>query len=106
MRLDGLFLKQQILTGTDAAMDALTVGAVLILAYMLGDFLHAGLGTGSECAIDALGGEEQNFRSGADAGIKLALQRDGVARDITVELGLAGADVMESFGPVAAVVAA
>ena len=44
-------MKQEALIGTTAPLDALTVGAIGILAYMLGSVLHEGLGHGGACVL-------------------------------------------------------
>ena len=44
-------MKQEALIGTTAPLDALTVGAIGILAYMLGNVLHEGLGHGGACVL-------------------------------------------------------
>src|SRR6516165_10538739 len=44
-------MKQEALIGTAAPLDALTVGAIGILAYMLGNVLHEGLGHGGACVL-------------------------------------------------------
>lgn len=43
--------KQEAVTDTDAPADALTVGAIGILAYMLGNVLHEGAGHGGTCLL-------------------------------------------------------
>ena len=43
--------KQEAVTGTVAPLDALTVGAIGILAYMLGNVLHEGAGHGGACLL-------------------------------------------------------
>ena len=42
-------MRQETLVGTTAPLDALTVGSIAILAYMLGNLLHEGLGHGGAC---------------------------------------------------------
>ena len=44
-------MKQEALIGTTAPLDALTVGTIGILAYMLGNVLHEGLGHGGACVL-------------------------------------------------------
>src|SRR6516225_10622177 len=44
-------MKQEALVTTTAPPDALTVGAIGILAYMLGNLLHEGLGHGGACLL-------------------------------------------------------
>ena len=44
-------MKQETSFGTTAPLDALTVGAIGIFAYMLGDVLHEGLGHGGACLL-------------------------------------------------------
>ena len=43
--------KQEAVTGTVAPLDAPTVGAIGILAYMLGNVLHEGAGHGGACLL-------------------------------------------------------
>jgi len=43
--------KQEAVTDTVAPLDALTVGAIGILAYMLGNVLHEGAGHGGACLL-------------------------------------------------------
>jgi len=43
--------KQETVSGTVAPLDALTVGAIGILAYMLGNVLHEGAGHGGACLL-------------------------------------------------------
>jgi hypothetical protein len=44
-------MKQEALIGATTPLDALTVGAIGILAYMLGNVLHEGLGHGGACVL-------------------------------------------------------
>ena len=43
--------KQEAVTDTVASLDALTVGAIGVLAYMLGNVLHEGVGHGGACLL-------------------------------------------------------